>query len=75
MLYLLSYRSAPIDLELPVKKEPAPEQVKTITISEPKIKFRQKKVDTLGAEFVAFKKRKMAANRKANVRKTDSESV
>ncbi|KAK2146609.1 hypothetical protein LSH36_594g00002 [Paralvinella palmiformis] len=65
----------PVDLQLPIKKVPAPEQVKTITVSEPKIKFIQKKVDTLGAEFVAFKKRKMAASMRGNVRKTDSENV
>ena len=69
------YRADPVDLQLPIKKVPAPEQVKTITVSEPKIKFIQKKVDTLGAEFVAFKKRKMAASMRGNVRKTDSENV
>ena len=51
------FRSEPIDLELPEVKQKAEEKV--IVLSEPKLRFREKKVNTLGADLVAFKKRKM----------------
>lgn len=65
------FREEVVDLQLPEKKEKVIASV--IPISEPKIKFRQKKVDTLGAELVAFKKRKLTSAAQ-NLRKRDDDS-
>lgn len=63
----------PVDLELP--QESSTCEVKTLTVtSEPKIKFREKKVTSLsavvsGAGMVGFRKSKFGANR--SIRSTD----
>lgn len=44
-----------IDLQLPTVK--GQEEVKVVTIVEPKVKFREKKAPPLGSELVGFKKR------------------
>ena len=58
-----------VDLQLPELE--AKVEHKTVVISEPKIKFKEKKVDSLGADLIAFKKRKQAA-RSIKQRETDS---
>jgi len=64
-----------VDLQLP--EEPDTREVKTLTVtSEPKIKFREKKVASLSATgnsadvVVGFRKSKFGANR--SIRSTDS---
>jgi hypothetical protein len=51
------FRPEVVDLQLPEVEKQGDQKV--ITLTEPKVKFREKKVDSLGADFVAFKKRKM----------------
>jgi len=63
----------PVDLQLPQESETC--EVKTLTVtSEPKIKFREKKVTNLSAAgnsagIVGFRKSKFGANR--SIRSTD----
>jgi len=61
----------PVDLQLP--QESDTHEVKTLTVhSEPKIKFREKKVtslSTVGSAAVGFRKSKFGANR--SIRSTD----
>ena len=59
---VMFFRSAPVDLQLPTSLDAIEETIITNPSEKPKMKFREKKVDTLGSEFVAFKKRKMAAS-------------
>ena len=56
-----SFRIKPVDLQLPTPPEieATPEPVQAPVV-EAKIKFREKKVDSLGSELIAFKKRKLA---------------
>ncbi len=54
--HLFTYRPPP-DLQLPKKEEKEVEKV--ITVQEPRIKFREKKVTCLGTDIVGFKKRKI----------------
>jgi len=64
----------PVDLELP--QESSAFEVKTVTLtSEPKIKFREKKVTSLSAAgsgdgMVSFRKSKFGANR--SIRSADT---
>ena len=64
----------PVDLQLPQESDTC--QVTTLTVtSEPKIKFREKKVTSLSAASntagaVSFRKSKFGANR--SIRSTDS---
>jgi len=63
----------PVDLQLPQESNAC--EVKTLTVtSEPKIKFREKKVTSLsagsGTGMIGFRKSKFGANR--NIRSSDS---
>ena len=49
------FRPPTVDLGLPEQKKK--EDVKVVTVSEPKFKFVEKKAPPLGSELVAFKKR------------------
>ena len=48
-----------VDLQLPKTKTDSTEE-KVVVITETKIKFKEKKIDSLGEGLAAFKKRKQA---------------
>ena len=74
-MFLCFRAPAQVDLQLPADKSAQNvEQKKVVVSNEAKIKFREKKVDTLGAELVAFKKRKLqAGGRGRNMRPKDAD--
>ena len=77
MLCCVGRDGEPVDLQLPQESDDTCE-VKTLTVtaSEPKMKFREKKVTSLlasgsaGSATVSFRKSKFGVNR--SIRSTDS---
>lgn len=69
----MSSRQPQVDLELPQEDSTVTETV-PLPADEPKIKFREKKVDKLGQDLVAFRKRKMAARQQRSLRAKDDDT-